>query len=86
VNKKYLITLLTAIAGIGCIYYFMAFVYNNDKYGVIGGALVMLVEMILLIFTGAMFASFEKTRGIGQGILLGAAITFVIGFGICTYV
>ena len=85
-NKKYWIALLTAVLGIGCIYYFMAVVYKGDNYRVIAGAIVMLVEMIVLLITGSILVSISKTKAIGHGILIGSAITLVIGFGVCSSV
>jgi len=85
-NQKYLAAFITSILGIGCIYYFMAVVYKGDNYAVIGGAMVMVFEMIFLLLTGVILFNIQSTKPIGQGVLIGSAVTLVIGFGICSSV
>ena len=85
-NKKYWIALLTALIGIGCIYYFMAVVYKGDQYRIIGGAIVMAIEMLIMLVAGIILFNSKSTKAIGQGILIGSAVTLVIGFGVCSSV
>lgn len=85
-KETYIATLITSILGVGCIYYFMAVVYKDDNYRMLSGAIVMAVEMIVLLLAGIILTTTGKTKTIGQGVLLGSAITLVIGFGICSLV
>jgi hypothetical protein len=85
-NKKYVAAFVTAFLGIGCISYFMAVVYKGDQYGVIGGAVVMVIEMFVLLITAIILYSSKETKAIGQGVFIGSAITLVIGFGVCSSV
>jgi hypothetical protein len=83
-DKKYIAAFVTSILGIGCISYFMFVEYKGDNYKAIAGALIMAIEMIVLLLIGLVLVSISKTKSIGQGVLIGLGITFVIGAGICT--
>jgi hypothetical protein len=85
-ERKYIAVLVTALAGIGCIFYFMAVVYNGDNYRQLNGAVIMVTEMFVLLLLDLMMVADTKRKDIGQGILIGAGITLVVGFGICTSV
>jgi hypothetical protein len=84
INQKLLATLITSVVGIGIVIYFAAFVYKNDHWGVIGIAVVMVVELFIMLVAGILLVFGQKTKSIGEGILLGALITLVIGFGVCS--
>jgi hypothetical protein len=58
--------------------------YKGDNYKAIAGAVIMAIEMIILLVTGIILVNLNKTKSIGQGVLIGTGITLVIGFGICT--
>lgn len=85
-GNKYLAALITALCGIGCIYYFMVVEYKDDNYRILAGAFVMFIEVLILALAGVIFFNFKKTRSVGQGILIGTLVTLVIGFGICSSV
>jgi hypothetical protein len=85
-NKKYLTALITSIVGIGIVVYCSTVVYKNDSYGVLGIAVAMAIELFILLLVGIGLLVNPDTKPIGQGMLLGALITLLIGFGICTSV
>ena len=85
-SKKYLAALITAILGVSCMYFFMTVVYEEDKFRIVSGLLVMMVEMVVLFTTCIILLAIKKTKQIGQGVLLGSFVTLIIGFGICTFV
>jgi len=85
-SRKYWAALITALIGIGYIYYFMAVISEGGNYRSLGGAIVMFFEMVILLITGLILVSISKTKDIGQGVLIGSAVTFLIGFGICSSV
>jgi hypothetical protein len=85
-NDKYIAALVTAVLGIACIFYFMAVVYKGDSYRSLGGAIVMVFEMVIMVVTGWILVSMKSTKPIGQGVFIGAAVTLIIGFGVCTAV
>ena len=84
-HDKYTVAFITAFLGIGCISWFMLVVFRNDPYKIIGGAFIMFFEMIILVLTALILRISQKTKPIGQGVLLGSAITLVIGFGVCSF-
>jgi len=83
-NNKYVAAFITAFIGIGCLTIYMFTQPKHDQYKVIGGAFVMVAELIIFLVAGAVFVFIPKTKFLGQGIFIGAAITLVIGFGVCT--
>lgn len=85
-NSKYLSAFITAALGIGYIAYYMGVEVKGDQYGAIGGAVVMVVEMIIFGLLGLLLLVDQRTKSVGQGILLGAGVALVIGFGICSAV
>lgn len=85
-NRSHLAAFITAILGIGCIYYFMAVVYKDDNYRAMGGAIVMLVEMIVMGVIAIILNTSANTKQVSRGIFFGMFLTFLIGFGICSTV
>jgi hypothetical protein len=85
-SKKYLTTLITSIVGIGVVVYFSTVVYKNDDYGALGVAVAMAIELFILLLTGLGLLASKETKPVGQGMLLGALIILLVGFGICTSV
>lgn len=83
-SDKMSAAVITSIVGLAIITYFMAVVYRHDSMRVIGGAMVMAVEFLALIFISTIFLCFRSTKRIGQGVLIGTGVTMVIGFGICS--
>ena len=89
-NNKYIAALITSVLGVGCIIFFIAFVFKVDKrhaqtFGLaLEIANLMVVELIIIFIAGIILLCFKDTRSIGYGVLMGAAITLVIGFGVCT--
>jgi hypothetical protein len=83
-NQKFWAALITSVVGIGIVIYFTAVVYKNDPWGAIGIAMVMVVELFIMLVAGILLVFDPKTKPIGQGILLGALITLVVGFGVCS--
>lgn len=84
-SNKHKAALITSIAGVGCISFYMLVIYRNDQYRVIAGAFILGIEMIILVVTGLILTFFKKYKPIGQGVLLGAGITLLIGFGVCSF-
>ncbi len=85
-DRKLIAALVTSVAGIGIIYYYMSVVFAGDNYRAMDGAVVMAVELFILLIIGSVTVSNKKTKDIGQGILIGTATTLVIGFGVCSAV
>jgi hypothetical protein len=83
-DKKYIAAFVTSILGIGCISYFMFVEFKGDMYRSIAGLVVMVMEMLVMLCTGIILVNMNKTKSIGQGVLIGTGITLVIGFGICS--
>jgi hypothetical protein len=83
-NKRYLIALITSVIGTGCIYLYMISVDKKAQYGILDVALFMTFEIFIMLMAGTILISSEKTKTSGSGILIGMAITLVIGFGVCT--
>jgi len=85
-NKKYWAALITSILGIGFISMYVAFVVpKGGQYGgIFDAAGIFLVEVVLLLFTGLVLLTDERSKPVGRGVLLGTLITAVIGFGICS--
>lgn len=83
-SHKQLAAFITALLGIGCITYFMAVVFKGDQYKVVGGAFVMVIELLIMLITGIILVNIKKRKTIGQGVLIGAGITLLVGFGICS--
>ncbi len=85
-NKKYWAALITSILGIGFISIYVAFIApKGGQYGgIFEAAITFAFEVFILLTTGLVLLSSEKSKPIGKGILLGTAVTAVIGFGICS--
>jgi hypothetical protein len=85
-KRKSIATLITSIAGIGFIYYYLNVALKKGPYSIIDGAWVLAIEVFLLIITAIITMSFKQYKDIGEGILIGTGITLLIGFGICSSV
>jgi hypothetical protein len=83
-DNKYIAAFVTSLLGIGCISYFMFVEYKGDNYKSLAGAVIMAIETVTLLLTGFVLVIINKTKTIGQGVLIGTGITLVIGFGICS--
>jgi hypothetical protein len=83
-NNKYLVAFITSFLGIGVLSWYLFSLPRHDQYRVIGGAFVMVAELAIFLVTGLVLVFFPKTKSFGQGIFIGAAVTLVIGFGVCT--
>jgi len=84
ISPKTTAIVLTSLTGTGIEYYYMAVVFRDDMYRVIGGASVLLMEIVVFSVIAVLLMIFEKTRQAGKGVIIGALITLVIGFGICS--
>jgi hypothetical protein len=83
-KNKYIAAIVTSLTGIGIISWYMLVKYRHDQYRVLGGAIVMLFEILVMLIAGLVLLYIPKFKSIGQGILIGMGITLVIGFGICS--
>ena len=82
--NKYIVAFITSFIGIGCLSWYMFVEAKHDSYKVIGGAFVIVTELAIFLLAGLAFIFFPKTKPLGQGIFIGALITLIIGFGVCT--
>lgn len=83
-SRKEIAAIITSLVGIGIILYYMAVVYAGDPYRIMGGAVVMAVEIAVMIVVSIIVTSTKGNKDIGQGILIGSGVTLLVGFGICT--
>lgn len=59
----------------------------NNESGIIrmmGIAIAIVVETVVLAIVGLIFSLYEHLRPIGQGLLIGLGLNLVIGFCVCT--
>jgi hypothetical protein len=82
-SEKYWATLITAVLGIGIITCVMV-INIEDQWRALNGAVAMFIEISVMLLTALVLRTGEKTKPISNGILLGTAITLVIGFGVCS--
>ena len=84
-SNKYKAALITSILGVGFIICYVSFDANRSiQYGILDVAIVMFFELLVMLVAGIFLICFKNTKQSGYGVLLGTAITLVIGFGICT--
>ena len=84
-SDKMIAAVVTSVIGLAIITYYMAVVFRNDSWKVVGGAMVMVCELLALVVVSTILLCFRDTKRIGQGTLIGTGVTLVIGFGICSF-
>jgi hypothetical protein len=82
--EKYLAAFITAFLCIGYIIYYMTVEEKGSQYAMLGGAIVVVTEILVFGLIGLLLLPGRRTRSVGQGILLGTAVSFVVGFGLCS--
>ena len=77
-------TILTALCSLilATLLSFIYFYFNKDQMAVIGWAIYGFGYVLIQLFVG--FVVKATNKNIGKGLLLGAALTLLIGFSVCT--
>lgn len=83
-KNKFIAALVTAIIGIGVISWFMFVEFHDDSYRILGGAVVMVVEILAFLLISAVLLFIPGLKSIASGILIGTGITALVGFGVCS--
>lgn len=82
--RKFTAVLVTAILGIGIIYYYLHVLHPHDNYKEMGGAVVLAIEMLCMWLIAAILSFSKDLKDISQGIVTGSFITLLVGFGVCS--